>query len=182
MKLSWLHVSFSGYALDIEAVACAGYYRRARVDRGYHISIDARSIEATTAERASIEPVGRAGYFRRARVDRSAHRGGVLAEVRIVWVACIYIYIYILSASWKLPGRFLWFPSSTSPNVFVWFPSLVVLCFPSSQETLFFYGFRRWFFMVSVAAGNVFFFLWFLSRNVFFMVSVAASNMFYRGK
>ena len=78
----------------------------------------------------------------------------------------IYIYIYILSASWKLPGRFLWFPSSTSPNVFVWFSSLCFfLWFPSSQET-FLSGFRRWLFMVSVAAGNVF--LWFPSRNVCF--------------
>ena len=73
----------------------------------------------------------------------------------------IYIYTYVFSASWKLPGRFfLWFPSSTSPNVFVWFP-------PFS-----FYGFRRRrkrCFMVSVVGC-----LWFPSRQeTFFMVSVA---------
>ena len=45
----------------------------------------------------------------------------------------VYIYIYIcLVRLGNYQDVFLWFPSSTSPNVFVWFPSLVV-----------FYGFRR---------------------------------------
>ena len=74
-----------------------------------------------------------------------------------------YMHIYLVRLG-NYQDVCLWFPWSTSPNVFVWFPSLV------------FYGFRRGrkrflmvsvavFFMVSVAAGNVF--LWFPSRNVF---------------
>ena len=65
-------------------------------------------------------------------------------HMRCVYNICIYIYIYLVCLG-NYQDVFLWFPSSTSPNVFVWFPSLVFLWFPSSQET-FFYGFRRWFF------------------------------------
>ena len=71
------------------------------------------------------------------------------------------IYVYILSASWKLPGRLFMasvvditqrfrmvsvvgflMVSVAAGNVFLWFPSLVFLWFPSRQET-FSYGFRR---------------------------------------
>ena len=62
------------------------------------------------------------------------------------WVICIYIYIYILSASWKLPGRFL---------------MVSVVDITQRFRMVSVVGFL----MVSVAAGNVF--LWFLSRNVF---------------
>ena len=119
----------------------------------------------------------------------------------------MYICIYILSASWKLPGHFLWFLSSTSPNVFVWFPSLVVLWFPLSQETFFFclmvsvvglfYGFRRgrkrllFFFFCCCCLFIVFclsrqvtfvIILFNAASNVFGCLCIAASNIFYRGK
>ena len=78
---------------------------------------------------------------------------------------CVYIYIYTLSASRKPSGRFLWFPSSTSSNVFYGFRR--------RHHPTFLYGFRRWFPMVSVVAGNV---LFMVSVVGFLMVSVVAGK------
>ena len=68
----------------------------------------------------------------------------------------IYIYIYIISASWKPPGRFV-IVSVVDIIQLVVMVSVVGFClwFPLRQET-FVYGFRRWFFIASVVAGNLF--------------------------